>query len=234
MKKTGPNRMYYPTRYSEHNKALDNLTKAFNNIAKKLGGEVYMQTNPIENYYDDGRIVHRPTQKSFLFDFEKRFEYYPECGSFGFSSLGQFERKIEKKQIKLSIQSSTNEKCYILAWHKDYYKEKRYAIPSKTQDAQEKKFKRFTKHFIEIPQHKLDIMYHIFLEAFTHDRYDKSTFKYITTPKGKYNQTPIYFVDGEDLLWLATKRHHTDPLALLALEEIRRRMQIYERSVYAH
>ena len=52
----------------------------------------------IENYRDDGHIEIQ-NDINLKYDFEKRFNYYPSYGKFKFDNLGQFERKIMKKEI---------------------------------------------------------------------------------------------------------------------------------------
>lgn len=214
--------MYYPKKYEEHNTALKNLIDMFNKTAKKLGGLIEMYFQEQENYRDDGGVIYKATNEKLLYDFEKRHQHYESCQQFAYPSLGQFERKIKKKEIKLSIQCSSDETCLLLAWHNDYQKEKAENIKSSTEDGEgETNSKRFTTDFIEINYKDMDVLYDIFLSAFQRKTFDKSVFKFITTPKKKYIDTPIYYVECDDLLELVT--HKDDRYKQVAKQELRRR-----------
>jgi len=214
--------MYHPTKYEEHNKALKNLIDKFNKTANRLGGLVEMYFQEHENYRDDGGVIYKQTNEKFLYDFEKRHQYYASCQDFVYRSLGQFERKIKKEEIRLSIQCSSDEKCLMLAWHNDYQKEKAEKIKSSTEDGKgETNPKRFTTDFIEISYNDMDILYDIFLSAFQQKTFDKCTFNLITTPKKKYENTPIYYVECNDLIELATNKD--DTYKKIAKQELQRR-----------
>lgn len=159
--------MYHPDKYGHHNNALENFCKTFNAAAVKAGDLIYMKPSDIENFREDGEIIFRKTGKMILYDFEKRFTYYDACGRFKFDTFGQFERKIQKPEISLSIQCSSDEKCFIIAWHEDYKKEKIVYIRSKTgSGGTEGTGKRFTKDFLELSYNNMDKFYKILLKAF--------------------------------------------------------------------
>ncbi|HMR92164.1 MAG TPA: hypothetical protein PKC69_07610 [Chitinophagaceae bacterium] len=159
--------MYHPDKYGQHNDALERFCTAFNEAALKAGGLIFMNPSAIENFREDGEIIHRPTGRKTLYDFEKRFSYYDSCGKFRFDTFGQFERKIQKAEITLSIQCSRDEKCFIIAWHEDYKKEKIVYLSSKTASGgSEKGGKRFTKDFLEIDYTDMDKFYRILEKAF--------------------------------------------------------------------
>ena len=214
--------MYHPNKYQEHDKALNYLIVNLNKVAEKFGGEVQMYFQEQENFRDDGGVIFLNSGEKFLYDFEKRHSHYNGCKELKFDTLGQFERKIQKKEIKLAIQSSTDEKCLILAWHEDYKKEEKEYIKSATENGNgESNAKRFTKDFLEISYDNLEIMYYIFIKAFKTDNFNKASFSLINSPKGKYVDTPIYSVDCEDLIELATKNNQYKKIAK---DEIKRRM----------
>ena len=147
--------------------ALERFCKTFNEVARRMGNEINMKVSEIENFRDDGEIVHIPTGRKILYDFEKRFTYYDECGRFKFTTFGQFERKIQKSEISCSIQCSKDEKCFILAWHDDYKKEKIEYVGSKTASGRfERTGKRFTKDFLEIKYSEMNKFYNILKKAF--------------------------------------------------------------------
>ncbi len=170
--------MYHADKYEAHNNALNNFIQLFNEVAKRKGVELEMYYQEVENYKDDGGIIYKRTGDKVLYDFEKRFSYYDSCQSFKFETLGQFERKIRKPEIKLSIQCSRDEKCFMIAWHADYYKETKHNIGSLTSSGQrEYDGKRFTKDFIELSYEQFDIFYNILLYAFENNEFNKNSFK---------------------------------------------------------
>jgi len=169
--------MYHPSKYDAHNKALENMIIKFNDTAKIVGNELKMYSQVKENYRDDGGIEYLATGQKVLYDFEKRHNYYNGCGGLAFKTLGQFERKILKQEIKLSIQCSTDENCFIIAWHEDYKKEDKKYINSATQDGRgERNAKRFTEDFIEIKYSDMGIFYNILLNAFKEKSFNKKSF----------------------------------------------------------
>ncbi len=141
--------MYFPKRYQEHNNALDRFVLDFNKHSSLNNFDLSMFVQKIENFRDDGWIKF-PDSSSIKYDFEKRFTYYPSYRKFQFQDLGQFERKIAKSEIVLSIQSSSDETGFIFGFHSDFLKEERKYISSKTSSGYEKTAKRFTKRFIEV------------------------------------------------------------------------------------
>ncbi|WP_418178993.1 hypothetical protein ACNSOO_08705 [Aliarcobacter lanthieri] len=170
--------MYYPNKYEEHNIAQRKLIEIFNQTANKLGSEVEMYFQEHENFRDDGGIIYKSTGEKILYDFEKRHTYYNTYKNFRFTELGQFERKIQKNEIKLSVQISTDESGLILAWHEDYVRKNVNYIKSKTEDGKgEINGKRFTSDFIEISYKNIEIFYHILVKAFKEKKFNKESFK---------------------------------------------------------
>lgn len=170
--------MYHADKYKDSNDSLERFCKQFNATAATLGGIVKMEVSPVENFRDDGKIIHVPTNAHVFYDWEKRHTYYSGCGEFKFDSFGQFERKIRKSEIELSIQCSSDEKCFIIAWHNDFRKEEKRIIGSKTASGErEYDGKRFTKEFVEISYSKMDIFYNILVKAFKTNSFDSTSFK---------------------------------------------------------
>lgn len=169
--------MYHPGKYNEHNQALLRLIHKFNEVSIQKGNEVKMYYQKNENYRDDGGIIYNKTFAKILYDFEKRHNYYDCCNKLKFDTLGQFERKIAKAEIKLSIQCSSDEKCFIIAWHDDYQKEKKEYLKSQTADGKgERNAKRFTKDFVEIAYSEMDKFYDILVNAFKYNSFNKKSF----------------------------------------------------------
>ena len=167
--------MYFADRYQPHNESLENFINQFNKISKKMGERILMQFNKIENYIDDGKIIDTKSGQEICFDWEKRHSYYDECG-FPFIDFGQFERKIKKPEILLSIQCSKDEKCFVIAWHEDFKKEKKKFIKSATSNGYEENAKRFTKKFKEFKYSEMEKFYKILEKAFETQKFDGSVF----------------------------------------------------------
>jgi len=185
--------MYHPNKYDEHNQALLKLIHEFNKVAAQKGKAVEMYYQETENYRDDGGIIYNKTSEKILYDFEKRHNYYDSCNNLKFDTLGQFERKIKKAEIKLSIQCSSDERCFVIAWHEDYKKELKAYIKSETADGKgEKNAKRFTKDFIEIKYSEMDKFYDILLYSFENNSFNKKSFPLSNqNPTNVETQLPI-------------------------------------------
>jgi len=168
--------MYHPNKYKEHNESLERFVKKFNTIGEEFNSEIKIEINEHENYIDDALIIDKKTGKSFSFDWEKRDKYYEDCG-FPFKDFGQFERKIKKENIKLSIQCSKSEKCFCIAWHDDFKKEEIKKIGSVTEKGN-KEFtpKRFTEEFIELNYNEMGKFHKILRKAFDDDLFNSKSF----------------------------------------------------------
>ena len=169
--------MYHPEKYIHHNKALDNFCALFNEAAAKVGDLLHMKPSAIENFREDGEIFYKPQNTRILYDFEKRFSYYDNYKMFKFDTFGQFERKIQKPEISLSIQCSKNEDGFIIAWHEDYRQENIAYINSKTANGWERTGKRFTKKYSELAYHEMERFYLILNKAFTENCFNASCFE---------------------------------------------------------
>jgi hypothetical protein len=170
--------MYHSNKYDESNQSLERFGLAFNKIAYQLGSEFYFNISKIENFRDDGSIIHTKTGKRILFDWEKRHSYYNSFGQFAFKTFGQFERKIRKPEIELSIQCSTDETGFCIAWHNDFRNEVVVNVGSKTANGgKEFDGKRFTKNYLEIPYVDMAKFYQILLNAVNNNTYDCNSFK---------------------------------------------------------
>lgn len=169
--------MYHADKYKESNDSLKRFCDVFNATSAKLGGEIIFDISQKENFRDDGKIIYKPTNEIILFDWEKRHTYYGTCGGFNFKTFGQFERKMRKVEIRLSIQCSTDEKCFIIAWHDDFKKEAVETVGSVTASgSKEYDGKRFTTKFKEISYQEMEIFYNILSKAFVSKNYDATTF----------------------------------------------------------
>ena len=168
--------MYHPDKYQPHNEALNRFCTFFNRASAKLGAFIYMEPSAVENFREDGKIVYTLTGASILYDFERRDQHYNTCG-FPFKDFGQFERKILKPEIVLSIQCSKDEKCFCIAWHEDFTKEQIKNIGSRTAaGTKEYTGKRFTMAFKELNYSQMDHFYLMLLKAFSEKTFNATSF----------------------------------------------------------
>ena len=93
--------MKRPSMYNRHEANLKAFVEKFNNVKDDL--RLVMQIYNTENFRDDGVIVDTKTGKRITFDWEIRDRYFTS-GKFVFKELGQFERKLRKGEIGLSLQ----------------------------------------------------------------------------------------------------------------------------------
>ena len=113
--------MKRPSMYQAHEDSLKKFTDLFNSCRDRL--PLVMQIYQTENFRDDGVIVNTRTGKRVAFDWEIRDKYFNN-GKFAFKELRQFERKIKKEEIGLSLQCDREETAVIVAWHEDWLKSK--------------------------------------------------------------------------------------------------------------
>jgi len=168
--------MYHPSKYKEHNESLQRFANLFNSFVKKNNKNIWIKIHVIENFKDDALVVDEKTGQSFSFDWEKRERYYENCG-FPFEDFGQFERKIKKPEIKLSIQCCNSEECFCIAWHSDFEQEEVKKIGSITENGN-KEFagKRFTKKFLELNYKDMDKFYQILRKSFDENKFCSASF----------------------------------------------------------
>ena len=99
-----------------------------------------------ETFIDDGNIVDIATNQSIGFDWEYRDKYFSN-GKFQFSTLGQYERKIVKPSIKISLQCDSTETAVAVAWHEDWELEDVVALRLATDSHDQFGKVRYTKYF---------------------------------------------------------------------------------------
>lgn len=112
--------MYRPSMYNMHDESMFRFAELFNECP--VCKEVEMRPNEKETYDNDGVFVNVGTGIRIGFDWEYRDKYFANC-KFRFSSLGQYERKISKNSIQLSIQCDSTQTGIAVAWHRDWLKE---------------------------------------------------------------------------------------------------------------
>ena len=136
--------MYRPSMYNTHDKSLSNFANIFNNCKEYK----YIKIKPIEEetFDNDGIIINENTGESFGFDWEYRDKYFSNC-RFVFDSLGQYERKLRKPSIELSLQCDSTETGVIVAWHQDWLKTNKINRTLSTDSQDEFGTVRYTKLF---------------------------------------------------------------------------------------
>ncbi|MFQ6613245.1 MAG: hypothetical protein ACE5D1_00235 [Fidelibacterota bacterium] len=166
--------MKRPSMYPHHESSLKKFTDLFNK--QRDGLSLVMQIYQTENYRDDGVIVDTRTGKRITFDWEKRDRYF-KSGKFRFPTLWQFERKIKKDEIGLSLQCDSNETAVLVAWHRDWLKE-----PMKTRrlltdgPGKETAQVRETRHFKIYLYSEMDRFRRMLVRALKTGRFDHSVF----------------------------------------------------------
>lgn len=166
--------MWRPSKYQEHNLSLDKFKDLFNNC----GYYNNIIINPIEEetFEDDGYIIDTNTQQKIIFDWEKRDRYFSN-GKFRFDSLGQFERKIRKPQIKLSLQCDSTDTAVAVAWHEDWRRENRIDLNLSTDYINDEYGTvRYTKSFKIYKYSEMEQLKAMIQRAFDNNEYNKSTF----------------------------------------------------------
>lgn len=137
--------MYRPSKYNKHNESLENFAKLFND--EQSAKHIVMEPIDEETYDNDGKFVNIKTGEEIGFDWEYRDRYFSN-GVFSFDSLGQYERKLIKKSIQLSIQCDNTQTAILVAWHEDFLLENKVKIGLAT-DSPRKQYGgvRYTKRF---------------------------------------------------------------------------------------
>ena len=128
--------MYKPSLYNKHDQTLNEFADKFNSCTACQNLKMYPITE--ETFIDDGEIVDENTGKRFSFDWEYRDKYFSN-GRFAFDTLGQYERKIIKPSIQLSIQCDSTATAIAVAWHEDFKKENKIMLSLDT-DYSKKQF----------------------------------------------------------------------------------------------
>lgn len=138
--------MKRPSWYPKHNSSLDKFCKLFNDEGKFKNLVIEPITE--ETYDNDGVIRDIETGMTIGFDWEQRAnpKHFSNC-QFAYDSLGQFERKIRKRSIQISIQCDYTETGIAVGWHEDWLKENSLTRYLATDSEDEHGIVRYTKSF---------------------------------------------------------------------------------------
>ncbi len=166
--------MKRPSMYDKHESSLKQFSDLFN--AQEDNISLVMQIYQTENFRDDGVIVDTKTGKRITFDWEIRDKYF-RSGKFRFSTAGQFERKLKKDEIGLSLQCDSNETAVLVGWHEDWLKEAPKTISLSTDTrTNERGTIRYTTNFKIFPYADISMFREMLIRALRKGTYNHSAF----------------------------------------------------------
>lgn len=138
--------MYRPSQYNKSQASLEFFANHFNALP-------YLQNIrwiciAEESFDNDGYFVDLASGQMIGFDWEIRDDGSFEDGVFRYKTLGQYERKIKKSSIQLSVQCDSTFTTVMVAWHDDFKKEPVQNVPCKTDNGvQSSAQERYTDKF---------------------------------------------------------------------------------------
>lgn len=136
--------VYRPSKYDMSQSSLKHFSNVFNRCFPPC--DVRCVPNATETYDNDGYFINSKDQ-IIGFDWEIRDRYFSH-GIFRFDTLGQYERKIKKSSIQLSIQCDQEQENIIVSWHEDFFNEHQQKVPCITDSIKQSECRvRYTKHF---------------------------------------------------------------------------------------
>lgn len=163
--------MYRKSKYHISQASLEYFATRFNQspVHKNLEWRVINT----ETYKDDGKFLDVDTGKTMGFDWEIRDNYF-ENGEFKYDTVGQYERKMTKPSIKISLQSDKDCYAIIVAWHEDFFKEniQKMNLATDTEVKQKDAEVRYTKHFKIYTINEIDKFKEMIYYAMSNDIYD--------------------------------------------------------------
>lgn len=114
--------MYRPSMYNKHDDTMLKFAEIFNQ--SPVCRNIEMRPNPEETYDNDGIFIDVNTNSFIGYDWEYRDRYFANC-KLDFESLGQYERKLKKPSIQISLQCDSTETGIAVGWHEDWLQEER-------------------------------------------------------------------------------------------------------------
>lgn len=137
--------MYRPSMYGKHDDTMLHFADLFHRCP--VCRNIEMRPNQVETFDNDGIFIDTDTGRQIGYDWEYRDRYFANC-RFKFEDLGQYERKLEKPSIQVSLQCDATETGIAVGWHEDWLKEKRVRRELLTDSRQkEDGTLRYTKKF---------------------------------------------------------------------------------------
>lgn len=165
--------MYRASMYDKHDTSMEKFVKLFNNSLSYPNLKIEPITE--ETFIDDGNIVDEKTKQSVGFDWEYRDRYFSN-GVFSFDTLGQYERKIIKPSIKLSLQCDSTETAVAVAWHEDWRLEDIVKLNLATDSKDQLGKVRYTKHFKIYFYENIAELKKMINRAFEQKQFNKNSF----------------------------------------------------------
>lgn len=171
--------MYRPDTYDIHNSTLDSFAALFNSC--ESFPELTIRPIEQETGGNDG-YLYLNNVRLFGFDWERRDNYFHN-GVFPFPTLGQYERKIQKNNIELSIQCDSQGEVLVAGWHDDFRREEpvtRQIATSDPDSPQNNAVLRYTEHFhvyhyaTEMAQLKRDLLTALYTNCLDHTSFDST------------------------------------------------------------
>lgn len=165
--------MYRGSKYKISEESLKRFSELFNGENEFKHIKIY----PIkeETFIDDGYIKDDLTGQKIGFDWEIRDKYFKN-GVFRFETLGQYERKIAKPSIELSLQCDKNETAVLVAWHQDWKNENIEIMRLSTDNQDQIGKVRFTKYFKVYNYENISELKAMINRAFQNCKFDHSIF----------------------------------------------------------
>ena len=126
--------MNFPGGYKPHNDSLEYFAERFNNIVIDDLANVVIVLIRKETYKNDGSIIALDKGLAMGLDWEQRQKYYPTYGQFEKKQwgLGQFNTKLVKDEIHISMQCSTDETGLLVGFHQDFKRLANVDLPSES------------------------------------------------------------------------------------------------------
>ncbi len=166
--------MYRASMYSIHDKSMMAFAELFNNSL--VCRHIEMRPNPEETFDNDGIFIDTRTQTIIGYDWEYRDRYFAN-GIFQYSTLGQYERKLEKDSIQLSLQCDSTQTAVAVGWHEDWLREKRQKRSLLTDSPQKQQgFTRYTTHFKIYSYEQIDQLKQMIADAMRLHQYSSEIF----------------------------------------------------------
>ena len=166
--------MYRPSMYGKHDETMLRFADLFHSCPACQNIE--MRPNQVETFDNDGIFIDTKTGRQMGYDWEYRDRYFENC-QFGFDSLGQYERKLEKPSIQIALQCDATETGIAVGWHKDWLREKQVRRPLLT-DSRKKEdgTLRYTKKFCIYSFEQMDAFKRMIAAALAQGIYSSEIF----------------------------------------------------------
>ena len=162
--------------YNEHNESLKDFSRLFN--FNKSYPHLRFIPNRTETHNNDGIIYNELTGAFIGFDWEYRYKYFSNC-QFQFDSLRQYERKLLKPSIQLSIQCDSTETGIAVAWHSDWLVEEQENLNLATGSSEKQhETVRYTKKFkiYEYNSENMSVFKEMLNRAFSTGKFSSESF----------------------------------------------------------